>query len=112
MTTSTNIKNLPADREYFTERGYSQSYPWVVVKRTAKTVTLAAVEVTPDPEWKAEVLPGGFVGHCVNQHEQTWIFSHIDMNHTKVIRNTKRGWRLRDVPFTEGRATHFYDYNF
>jgi len=33
---NTNIKNLPADRTYFTEFGYSQQYPWVEVKRTAK----------------------------------------------------------------------------
>ena len=42
----TNIKNLPEGHTYFTENGYSQSYPWVEIERTAKTVTLAKIEVS------------------------------------------------------------------
>ena len=71
--TDTNIKNLPEGRNYFTETGYSQSYPWVEVKRTKTTVTLAKVNVKRDPDWKPEILPGGFAGHCTNQHQQTCI---------------------------------------
>ena len=47
----TNIKGLPKGPTYFTEYGYSESYPWVEVRRTAKTVVLAKVRVTTDPEW-------------------------------------------------------------
>jgi hypothetical protein len=110
--TKTNIKNLPEGHTYFTEWGYSQSYPWVEIKRTAKTVTLAKVEVGPDPEWKPEIIPGGFAGHCTNQHEQTWLFKNIEDRITKTIRLTKRGWSRKDVRFSEGVAREFYDYNF
>lgn len=109
----TNIKNLP-EGEYFTEIGYSQQYPWKVVKRTAKTVTVAEVEVRGDPEWakKKEFHAGGFFGHCSNQHAQTWIFAGVNENRTKVLRMTKRGWARKGVRFIEDRAVHFYDYNF
>jgi hypothetical protein len=111
--TKTNIKNLP-EGKYFSEIGYSQSYPWVEIKRTAKTVTLARVEVYTDPEWtaKKEFSPGGFCGHCSNQEEQTWLFAFINDNHTITIRNTKRGWSHKGVAFYEDRAFNFYDYNF
>lgn len=116
MTTQTNIKNLPVDNGevYFTEIGYSQSYPWVEVSRTAKTVTLAKVNVAPDPEWEAkmEYYPGGFCGHMANQQAQTWLYAGVDREQTKTIRMTKQGWAYKGVRFVEGRAREFYDYNF
>lgn len=107
----TNIKNLP-EGNYFTESGYSQSYPWVVVKETATTKTLAKVNVARDPEWKPEIVAGGFVGHCTNQSKQTWLFESINRDHTRVIRKTKKGWSHKGVKFHEDQAVEFYDYNF
>ena len=109
--TSTNIKNLP-EGNYFTEIGYSQSYPWVEVARTAKTVRLAKVEVKADPDWKPEIIPGGFCGHCVNQGDQTWVFDKISETNRRIIRMTKKGWAHHGVRFREGQAREFYDYNF
>lgn len=109
----TNIKGLP-EGKYFTEIGYSQSYPWVEISRTAKTVTLAKVEVETDPEWIAnmESYPGGFCRHVANQGKQTWIFDRINHDYTVTIRATKRGWSRKSVRFVEDRAVEFYDYNF
>jgi len=113
MTVKTNIKNLPEGHNYFTEWGYTQSYPWVEIHRTAHTVTLAQVVVGPDPEWKPEIIAGGFAGHCTNQHEQTWLFKKIDDRVTKTIRKNKNGfWVYKGTGFTEGVAREFYDYNF
>lgn len=115
MATETNIKNLPAlpeGKTYFTEHGYSQSYPWAEIKRTPTTVTLARVKVAKDPAWKPDIVPGGFVGHCTNQSEQTWMFAEIDLNHTTKIYKTKSGWARKGTRFSEGRAYEFYDYNF
>lgn len=109
--TNTNIKNLPAG-SYFTERGYSQAYPWKEVARTAKTVTLVKVRVAKDPDWKPEMVPGGFCAHCTNQSEQTWLYAGLNENRTKTIRMTKRGWAHKGTRFTEGQAREFYDYNF
>lgn len=110
--TKTNIKNLPEGNNYFTEWGYSQSYPWVEISRTAKTVTLAKVNVTKDPDWKPSITPGGFCGHCDNQHEQTWLFANINPEYKMTVRQTKRGWAHKGVRFSEGVAREFYDYNF
>lgn len=111
----TNIKSLPEDRTYFTEIGYSQSYPWVEVRRTAKTVTVAHVAVNSDPEWmaKKEMVPSGFCAHCPNQSEQTWLFDEIDESLTRTLRMSKKGdWVHKGVTYVENRATYFYDYNF
>jgi len=118
----TNIKGLPPlseDRKYFTEQGYSQSYPWVEIKRTAKTVTLAKVNIKRDPEWKPNITPGGFVGHCDNQSEQTWLYDGVDENYTKTVRLVKscyagenQMWTYKGTKFYEDRAIEFYDYNF
>lgn len=115
--TETNIKNLPIGEtnKYFTEIGYSQSYPWKEIKRTACTRTLARVEVTKDPEWieKMDFHAGGFCGHVSNQHAQTWLYDCIIAERTVTIRLTKRGeWGRKGVRFIEDRANHFYDYNF
>lgn len=109
----TNIKNLP-EGKYFTEIGYSQTYPWVEVRRTAKTVELAKVNVKADPEWAAKKLyyPGGFAGHCPNQDQQTWIFDSINEKLTCRIFKTKKGWSRKHVRFVEDQAREFYDYNF
>ena len=111
MTTNTNIKNLP-EGEYFTEFGYSQSYPWRVLKKTPKTITLVAVEVERDPDWKPEFTPGGFCAHCNNQQDQTWLYKETDPTRTKVIRQTKKGWASKGVRFGQDQADYFYDYNF
>jgi hypothetical protein len=110
----TNIKGLP-EGVYFTEIGHSQQYPWVQVKRTAKTAVLCKVEVVRDPEWTAKMKfhPGGFSGNVSNQNEQTWIFDRIDKQHQIRIRlspagNGKRG----KTRFIADRADYFYDYNF
>lgn len=110
----TNIKGLPEGKKYFSEVGYSQTYPWVVVSETAMTKTLAKVNVKRDPEWKPHIIPGGFAGHCDNQHEQTWLFDKIDEARTMTIQMSKKhgDWRHKGVRFLEDVATEFYDYNF
>ena len=110
--TNTNIKNLPENAKYFTEFGYSQQYPWVEVKRTPKTVTLAKVIVASDPDWKPEMVPGGFAAHCTNQSSQTWLYDSVDYSDTKTIRATKKGWSNKGTRFVEDMAREFYDYNF
>lgn len=116
MTTNTNIKNLPENRTYFTERMYSDSSVWVEISRSAsgKTITLAKVDVSVDPEWtaKRQTHSGGFCAHVSNQHEQTWLFKEISETMTTKIRQTNKGWTHQGVKFTENLAWNFHDYNF
>ena len=119
--TVTNIKNLPMGpgNRYFTERGYSQSYVYKEISRTAKTRTLARVLSVKDPEWKPDFVPGGFCAHCTNQSEQTWVYAGIDADDTVTVREVKSRyygedtcWGYKGRTFVEGRAREFYDYNF
>lgn len=112
MTVDTNIKGLPEGRNYFTEVRHSDKEPWVEISRTAKTVTLAKVNVSTDPSWEPKFEAGGFVANCSNQHEQTWLFDSIDETYTITIRQTKQGWSHRGTKYLEGQARRFYDYNF
>lgn len=109
--TDTNIKNLP-EGTYFTEIGYSQQYPWLVIRETPTTRELVKVVVDRDPEFTPNILPGGFCGHCDNQHLQTWLYKGIRPTETVTIRKTKHGWSRNGVRFIEGRAREFYDWNF
>lgn len=110
----TNIKGLPEEANYFTEICYSDAHPYVEVKRTAKTVTLARVNVETDPDWiaKKQFYPGGFFGHTPNQHDQTWLFKSVGKPTVRVFKTKKGTWASKGVRFAEGRATEFYDYNF
>jgi uncharacterized ParB-like nuclease family protein len=101
---------------YFTEYGYSQCYPYEVVRRvTEKTLEVRAMKVLPDPAWKPEFIVGGFAGHCVNQSEQTWIYETDPGAPVKRVRLHKDGkWYFSGGG--SGRLTekprYFYDYNF
>lgn len=59
----TNIKNLP-EGEYVTECMYSDAHAYKVVGKTACTVDVVEVLVSPDPEWtsKKEFHLGGLHG--------------------------------------------------
>jgi hypothetical protein len=111
---NTNIKNLP-NGEYFTRFGFTDKNAYRVVKRTAKSATISRVEVDADLEWKKKmkITAGGFGGHCHNQHEQTWLFRHVDTSQV-VVRQHKDGWwRCKHGErYVEGIAREFYDYNF
>lgn len=107
----TNIKNLP-EGNYYTELCWSDTHPWVEVGRTAKTIKLARVRVAKDPDWKPEMIPGGFAAHCTNQSSQTWLYDGIDEACTVTIRETKRGWANRGVRYKPNMAREYYDYNF
>ena len=107
----TNIKGLP-EGEYFTAAVGSDSFPYQVLKRTAHTVTVVEVDVKPDPDWKPEITPGGFAGHCTNQAGQTWLFDRV-RKPTMTLRRRKRGgWTHQGTRFYPDRAVYFRDYNF
>jgi len=112
MTIHTNIKNLPENAKYMTMHGYSDAYPYVVIKETATTKVLSPVLVERDPEWKPEMHPGGFAAHCSNQSEQTWLYSLANKESQIRVYKTKKGWSRKGFEFTEDRAIYFHDYNF
>ena len=106
-----NIKQLP--KGYYFSGGFgSDCHAYKVIAETAKTKTLAKVEVKTDPDWQPEFHAGGFVAHCSNSREQTWIFDKIDFESTIKIRLTKNGWSEHGARYVGNIALEIYDYNF
>lgn len=117
-TFCTNIAGLP-EGEYLTETGYSDTYPVRVVSRTASTVTVQRVETVLDPEWKPEVVMGGFVGHCTNNNAQKWVFAGLSERTFKLrlvksrFAGSDKLWRSKGgSEFIANGAVRKHDYNF
>ena len=93
-------------------RFYSDVEPVTVIKRTAKTITVRFDKATLSPDWKPEMVAGGFAAHCVNQETQEWKIEEDPNGSTGVFRRRKNGWYdTGDCKLTPGWRK-FYDYNF
>ena len=117
---TTNIKGLP-EGEYVTQTMYSDAHPFVVVSRTAQTITVLPVRTKLDPDWKPNILPGGFCGHCTNQETQTYIYDGVDHDAKLTVLRLKKSRyygsdKLWNSPklgeFCANGADRFHDYNF
>lgn len=116
---TTNVIGLP-EGEYLTQTAYSDCAPWKVTSRTATTMTLCPVRTKRDPNWKPNIVPGGFVGHCTNQDEQTWLYDGVDEEHTTTVRLVKSRYYGSDKLWRSPQAGEFiangayrkHDYNF
>ena len=101
--------------KYANQFGYSDVSPNEIVRAvSAITLEIRAMRAERDPEWKPEIIPGGFAGHCVNQHEQRWIIT-SDLNAPVIrIRLGKKGWKDRhgNRYNVSDSPRKFYDYNF
>ncbi len=102
-------------------------YVYEVTKLLTPT-TFEMVNLIPiaHPDWKPEIIPGGFAGHCVNQHDQKWTYE--KGNEVKVVnRRTARfrgniyhkiWFKGQSAPTYNGATTlqiggeYFRDYNF
>lgn len=94
---------------------YSDSHAGTVVKVTKTTITIQHDKATLDPNWKPEVVVGGFAGHCTNQDSQTYTYERNPNGKVQTFRwNAKRGLftnKSAGLTVTKGRH-EFYDYNF
>lgn len=110
-----NVKNAP-EAIYFVRYGYSQVYPYVLVRMSpsGKTAYLRAVDTKSDPDWAPHILPGGFCGHCDNQHAQTWLYDGLSSREIAVRKNKNGRWMRLGEYFAEDQngPSYFYDYNF
>jgi hypothetical protein len=84
----------------------------VRVSPSGKTLYLQPDIATLDG-WKPEILPGGFAGHCVNNHEQRYTYE-ADLTaplHRASLRKDGRYRTTSGEKVVPGRH-HFHDYNF
>jgi hypothetical protein len=94
---------------------YSDAHAGTVIKVTKTQVVVQRDKATINPDFKPEMVAGGFAGHCTNQREQTYTYEQDSKGETVTFRwsekkqrycNNQRGYKL-----TKGRH-EFYDYNF
>jgi len=98
-------------RKYCTELGYTDRYPFEVVKVVSEKIVeiraLDAVQVVAPKEF----YPGGFSGHYADNHNQEYTYNSNEKNGTRRIHLGKKGWGngrylMMDRPYK------FHDYNF
>lgn len=93
----------------------------IEVKRNGKEVVFQEDFAELDPEFKPKIIPGGFVGHCINQRDQKYAYS--PNPHGRISTHTLRTWRGIKVWTRKGDSPtgknslvpgqhKFYDYNF
>lgn len=102
--------------KYANHIGWSDVNPFEIVRVvSAKCLEVREMKAERDPDWKPEFIPGGFAGHCVNQHEQRWNIEPDPEALVYRIRLHKNGW-WKDANgnrFVLSEAPRkFYDYNF
>ena len=108
-------------KEFVTMCGYSDREPYEVVKMISdKTVEVRLMDAELDPEYKPNIVAGGFSGHCTNNGGK-WIITKNENNPTMRIRwsEAKGQWQKAGkhisgaIRFAMADAPYkFYDYNF
>ena len=100
---------------YANQYGYSDVEPYEIVRVVSdKTIEIRSMNAERSLDWKPEIIPGGFAGHCVNQDEQRWIITPRPDAPVKRIRLGKKGWRDKygSCYYLSTQPRKFYDYNF
>lgn len=94
---------------YWTDR---EPFEVVAVAPDGTWCDIRPMKATPDPNWKRDFTPGGFVGHTHNDHELKYVYESMPGASTKRIRLCKGGWARKTMRYRMGRAIKFYDSNF
>ena len=97
---------------------YSDVHPATVIKRTPKFVWIQEDKYQLQKDWKPEIIPGGFAGHCTNNNSQRYDFTRNEDGRVSKFSLRKNGrWcrcgdnSTRPTTIHEGWRA-FYDYNF
>lgn len=93
---------------------YSDSHAGTIVKVTKCTVTVRRDKAILDPNFKPEIIPGGFCGHCTNQNEQSYTYEPDESGELTTVYWSKK-YNQYGLPgnLRLGKGRHeFYDYNF
>jgi hypothetical protein len=84
----------------------------VRVSPSGKTIWIQVDMATLD-HWKPEIIPGGFAGHCVNNHEQTYTYQPNTSGQVYRVSRRKDGkFRTTSGERVIPGRHQFHDYNF
>lgn len=92
---------------------YSDRNAYTVIKRTPCTITIQRDNAILDPNFKPDIIPGGFLGRCINQDEQNYTYERNESGAKLTLHFSKKYGRFMylDRAILIGRH-EFYDYNF
>lgn len=100
---------------------YTDGEPFEVVRVISdKTMEIRQMKATLSPDWKPDIIPGGFAGHCVNQNEQVWLYESDPSMPVVRMRKVKPTHANRLMTWKSKYGHHrlsdkprkFHDYNF
>tara|TARA_R110000782_G_scaffold176984_2_gene267914 strand:+ start:249 stop:617 length:369 start_codon:yes stop_codon:yes gene_type:complete len=103
---------------YANQALWSDVEPNEIIKRVSDiTLEIRAMDAVSSPDWKPEIISGGFAGHCVNNNDQkdAWIITSNENYGTIRIRKNKRGvWKDKSGNryFLSDKPVYKYDFNF
>jgi hypothetical protein len=106
---------------YANQHGYSDIHPYEVVEVVKPgMMKIREMNSTLQADWKPEIIPGGFVGHCANQGTQRWDYVSSATAQVKTIRQSHAKGRKNGKWFDKhgneyvpaAKPRRFHDYNF
>lgn len=105
----------PKNYGYANESGYSDMYPYEIVKVVSEnTIEIRPMDTERDDSVELKWVSGGFAGHCVNQGKQKWFYKSNPDNPVRRIRRRKDGYFYNHCNrvYLEQEPRKFHDYNF
>lgn len=111
-------KVVPVKLGFANNALYSDVEPFEIVRVVSdKTIDVRAMDAEMADDWKPEIIPGGFAGHCVNNADQrkAWVITSNDANPVVRIRKQKNGtWYNKSNGrfYLAEQPAKKYDFNF
>lgn len=105
----------PEVGKFANHAGYTDWHPYEIVRIVSdKTIEIREMASKLDPDWKPDIIPGGFAGHCVNNNSQEWIYeSKPDGLVTKArLHKDGRWYSSQGRHVIMDKPRRFHDYNF
>ena len=108
-------RQSPKNYGYANESGYSDMYPYEIVKVVSEnTIEIRPMDTDRDDSVELKWVSGGFAGHCVNQAQQKWFYKSNPDNSVRRIRRRKDGYFYNHCNrvYLAQEPRKFHDYNF
>ena len=108
-------RQSPKNYGYANESGYSDMYPYEIVKVVSEnTIEIRPMDTERDDSVELKWVSGRFAGHCVNQAQQKWFYKSNPDNSVRRIRRRKDGYFYNHCNrvYLEREPRKFHDYNF
>jgi len=116
--------DIPNELEITVGMGMGGHYPndtyafEVVEIKSDKKIVIREMTAKISPDFKPEMIVGGFCAHCTNNHEQKWdITSNPDGRLMTLTKRKNGSWDVegsktgQGMRFSFGKAVYFHDYN-